>query len=133
MHALLAIYAFLFLILYLYGLVLRLRSFRQDLAADGAGKTCRGLALALASGLMFVACYGYVRQVPILHPWLWGAFFAASVGSLFWSRRFVLSLQAEHGRRAGLVAYLVNTALVLPLDVVVFLYAFRSAQIWGQA
>ena len=129
----LAIYASLFLLLYLYGLLLRVRSIRSDLASHGPRKTYGDLTLVLASGLMFVACYGYIVQRPILHPWFWAAFFVASVGSLLWSGRFISSLQSEHGTRAGLVAYLVNTALVLPIDLAVFLYAFRSAQVWQQA
>ena len=133
MRTALTIYASLFFLLYLYGLLSRLRSLKLDVISDGARKTYSGLALSLASGLMFVACYGYVTQVPILHPWFWAAFFVASVGSLLWSRKFISSLQAEHGNRAGLVAYLVNTALVLPIDVAVFFYAFRSAQVWQQA
>ncbi|MCE7032217.1 hypothetical protein CMZ84_15545 [Lysobacteraceae bacterium NML93-0399] len=133
MRIAITIYASLFLLLYLYGLVLRVRSIRSDLEFRGPRKTYGGLALALASGLMFVACYGYIVQRPILHPWFWAVFFVVSVGSLLWSGRFISSLQAEHGKRAGLAAYLVNTALVLPIDLTVFLYAFRSAQIWQQA
>jgi len=130
MRLALAIYASLFFVLYLYGLILRLREMRTDLALKGPLKTSGGLALGLASGLMFVACYGYIAQRPILHPWFWAAFLVASVGSLFWSARFVSALQAEHGTRAGLIAYLVNTALVLPMDVTILLYAFCSPQIW---
>ena len=133
MRIALAVYAFLFLLLYIYGLLLRVRSIRTDLASRGAWRTFGDLTLVLASGLMFVACYGYVVQRPIFHPWFWAEFFVASVGSLLWSGRFISSLQSEHGKRAGLVAYLVNTALVLPIDLAVFLYAFRSAQVWQQA
>lgn len=130
MRIALAIYASAFFLLYLYGLLLRVRAIRSDLASYGPGKTYGDLALVLASGLMFVGCYGYVAQRPILHPWFWAGFFVISVGSLIWSWRFISALQSEHGTRAGLVAYLVNTALVLPIDLAVFLYAFRSAQIW---
>lgn len=130
MRIALAVYAFLFLLLYIYGLLLRVRSIRTDLASRGAWRTFGDLTLVLASGLMFVGCYGYVAQRPILHPWFWAGFFVISVGSLIWSGRFISALQSEHGTRAGLVAYLVNTALVLPIDLAIFLYAFRSAQVW---
>lgn len=133
MRIALAIYVFLFFLLYAYGLFLRLRLIRSDLARRGGRRTFGDLVVALASGLMFVACYGYVVQRAILHPWFWAAFFVASVGSLLWSGRFISSLQSEHGRKAGLAAYLVNTALVLPIDVAIFLYAFRSPQLWQQA
>ena len=132
MRIVLAIYASAFFILYLYGLIFRVRSISSDLASHGPRKTYGDLVLVLASGLMFVACYGYIVQRPIIHPWFWAVFFVASVGSLLWSRRFISSLQSEHGTRAGLVAYWVNTALVLPIDLAVFLYAFHSAQIWQQ-
>ena len=127
------IYASLFLVLYIYGLFLRVRSIRSDLASHGPRKTFGDLTLVVTSGLMFVACYGYIAQRPIFHPWFWAAFFVVSVGSLLWSGRFISSLQSQHGTRAGLLAYFVNTALVLPVDLVVFLYAFRSAQVWQQA
>ena len=133
MRTALAIYVSLFFLLYAYGLFTRIRSLGTDVATDGARKTYGGLALALASGLMFVACYGYLTRTPIFHSWFWAAFFIVSVGSLLWSRKFISSLQAEHGTRAGLVAYLVNTALVLPFDIAVFFYAFQSTQVWQQA
>lgn len=133
MRAALAVYASLFFILYLYGLFLRVRSIRSDVMLKGSRKTYGELVVALAGGLMFVACYGFIAQRPIIAPWFWAAFFLISVGSLLWSARFISALQAEHGKKAGFVAYLVNTALVLPIDLVVFLYAFQSTQIWQQA
>ena len=131
MRPAIAIYAALFFAVYLYGLILRARSFRSDVAILGARKTLSDLALALASGLMFIACYGYVAQRPIIHPWFWGTFFVLSVGSLLWSAKYISRLQAEHGKRAGLAAYLVNTALVVPIDITVLAYAFFSPQIWA--
>jgi len=113
--------------------LLRLSGIQTDIAGKGARKTWGGLLLALSSGLMFVACYGDLIEKPIFHQWFWAVFFAASAGSLLWSRRFTSSLQSEHGSKTGLIAYLINTSLVLPIDLVVFLYAFCSPEVWQQA
>ena len=113
--------------------MLRLSGIQTDIAGKGARKTWGGLLLALSSGLMFVACYGDLIEKPIFHQWFWAVFFAASAGSLLWSRRFTSSLQSEHGSKTGLIAYLINTSLVLPIDLVVFLYAFCSPEVWQQA
>ena len=123
MRIALAIYAFLFFLLYLYGLLLRVRSIRSDLASHGARKTYGDLTLVLASGLMFVACYGYIVQRPILHPWFWATSSVQVSAVCLVGTVHLSSLQADHGKRAGLVAHLARTntgALAFPIDPAVF-------------
>ncbi|AWH55081.1 hypothetical protein C1924_18740 [Stenotrophomonas sp. ESTM1D_MKCIP4_1] len=130
MKAALAVYATLFFAIYLYGLFHRLRELPQDIRAQGMKRPLLGLIAALCSSAMFVACFGWVAQHGIGPRYLWLTAFVVVVVSLLWSPRYVAQMQKEHGRRMGLYGYLLNTALCLPMDVVLFLYAFRSGHLW---
>lgn len=79
---------------------------------------------------MFVACFGWIMQYGIVSRYLWAAVFVATVASMLWTPYFISQMQREHGRRAGFYGYILNTALCIPMDVVLFVYAFRSPHIW---
>ena len=128
-----AVYSGMFLLLFLYGRVLQVREFRRDLALKGGWAVARDWAGAGFAALMFVAAWGLVTGTPLVHRVFWIAYLAVSLGTMLFSARFIRGLQSEHGPRVGRIAYLVNTALVLPMDVGIAVYAFLSPDIWVDA
>jgi len=130
MKAALAVYATLFFAVYVYGLYHRLRELPQDVRLKGLRRPLLGLCAAVCSSLMFVACFGWVVQHGIGARQIWVAAFAVVAASMLWTPYFIAQMQQEHGKRVGLYGYMLNTALCLPLDIVLFIYAFRSPHLW---
>ena len=128
-----AVYSALFFLLFLYGRVLQVRAFRHDLALKGGWAVARDWAGTGFAALMFVAAWGLVMGTPLVHRVFWIAYLVVSLGTMLFSARFIRGLQAEHGPRVGRIAYLVNTALVLPMDAGIAVYAFLSPDIWAGA
>lgn len=128
-----AVYSALFFLLFVAGRWVQIRDFRHDLLLKGRWPMTREVIATLCSVLLFVAAWGLVTGTPLLRRWFWVAYLAVSVGSLLMSTRYIRGLQAEYGCREGLHKYLINTAMVLPMDLGVFVYAFMSPEIWSDA
>ena len=125
-----AVYSSLFFLLFLAGRGPQVQNFRRDLACKGSWAMAREVVGTVFTTLLFVSAWGLVTGTPLLHRGFWIAYLVVSVGSLLFSTRYVRGLQAEYGRREGLHKYLINTALVLPMDAGLLVYAFMSPEIW---
>ena len=102
----------------------------EKISTDTGGFASRYLPL-LCSLVLMVACLGYVRKQPLMARWFWVVMFLlmASASVIIWL--FAISLVMAGDTSYAWVIFALGTVLV-PANVLLWQYAFRSEIIWRE-